>query len=222
MDHARILDRSDDSMLLIAPILPASRARPRLLALYRDQLSKLPAASHGAFLTGRAMATRGMRIMGLPARALSAPDLRPDLSFAVSHDGSQVAVWLRRPGQYSLGLDLREIGDDPVSQPLTAAEALILSQQPGLARMRPDEYRAGAISAKHALTRALEAWIGDFGGPSVFEVRPSRRSGIALGYTDATVLGFKAEDTHHVELRVMSGCVLTRIAVSAPVRRRLC
>ncbi|SEN21032.1 4'-phosphopantetheinyl transferase EntD (siderophore biosynthesis) [Paracoccus alcaliphilus] len=222
MDHARILDREAEGLLLIAPLASASRARPRLRALYRDHPAMMPEAGRDAFLTGRAMVTRGMRLLGMTPQVVDDEGAvwPKGLAGAVSHGGGQVGVWLRRGGAGSLGLDLRAIGDG--AQGLSQHELHLLSQQPGLARMRPEERQAGAISAKHALARALAPQLGAAVSPAALTVRASARSGISLGLADAALSGPGVEGGFRVELRVMPGLVLTRVAVGRPARLRLC
>ncbi|RJL19447.1 hypothetical protein [Paracoccus siganidrum] len=225
MDHARILDREADGLLLIAPLAPASQARPRLLALYRDRLAAIPESGRDAFLTGRAMATRGMRVLGLRPKVVAeriGAAWPEGLAGAIGHGGGQVGVWLRRDGTESLGLDLRKIGGEAQAKMLSQHEWHLLSRQPGLARMRPEERVAGAISAKHALARALALQLGVAASPAALLVRPSARSGICLGLADARQHGLSAEDGFRVELRVMPGLVLTRVAVGQLARLRLC
>ncbi|RJE86641.1 hypothetical protein [Paracoccus onubensis] len=223
MDHARILDREADGLLLIAPLAPAADARPRLLALYRDQLTALPESERDMFLTARAMATRGMRLLRLQPQAIPG---HPEVAWpsgmvgAMSHDGGQVAVWLRRSGSETLGLDLQAIRPDAQAGLLSGTELHLLAQQPGLARLRPEEQQAGAISAKQALSRGLALQLGVPVSPADLEIRASARSGINLRLMDAALHGLRVDSDFRVELRVMPGLVLTRVAVGtlSPLR----
>ncbi|WP_147457628.1 hypothetical protein [Paracoccus alkanivorans] len=212
-------------MLLIAPIGSAANARPRLLSLYSDQLEVLSESERDAFLTGRAMVMRGMRLLRLPPQAIPEHPERQwptDLTGAISHDGGQVAVWLRRGRSESLGLDLRAIRADAQAGPLSGTELHLLAHQPGLTRMRPEERRMGAISAKHALSRGLASRLGTAVGPADLEVRASARSGISLRLADAVLYGLRPGSRFRVELRVMPGLVLTRVLVGALPRLRPC
>lgn len=225
MDYARILDREADGLLLIAPLAPATDARPRLLALYRDQLAALSESERDTFLTARAMATRGMRLLRLQPQAIPGhPEAAWPLNMigAISHDGGQVAVWLRRGRSESLGLDLQAIRPDAQAGLLSGTELHLLAQLPGLARLRPEEKQAGAISAKQALSRGLALHLGAAISPADLEIQTSARSGISLGLADAALHGLRADSDFRVELRVMPGLVLTRIAIGALPRLRPC
>lgn len=229
MDHARILDRHGDGLLLIAPVAPAAEARPRLLALYSDHLPSVPERGRDAFLTGRAMVARGMRLLSLTPQAISPlaganwhGDMTEGLAGATSNDSGQVAVWLQRNAWCWLGLDLREIEADSQFDELSSKETQLLSQQGSLARMQSDERWAGAVSAKHALSRALAPQLGCTASPAALAVRFSTQSGISLGLKDARQAGLHADDVFCVELRVMPGRVLTRVAVGRLARTSLC
>ena len=214
MPAARILDRDSDNLLMIAPIAAADRAGPRLRGLY--PVDEGAEGRGAAFLTARALAMRGMRILGqapvpLSARADAPPDWGAGMGGSISYAAQQVGVWLCRDATRSPGLNLMRTGDPPDQQ--APEEIALLDRLPGLARMTRPERLAAAQSARRALAKALWPRVGAGLAPGCAVVVPAQQSGITLSLTRGIGPGLESGMLFRVELRVFPDLVLTRISV---------